>query len=197
MANISKVLLPNGTTYDVKDATAREQIENIKGQVTGQMHYAGVTTTALSNGATTKPIQIGGANYTQNNGDVVIYGEEEFVWSDSDQKWHEFGSTGSLKGFAFADLGTGSGKPSGTVGVSLNTTTVKPMDSAGTLPSATMPKMTATVSGETLSLGWTDGSFNAGSLPTAGNEVTVATGVKSATFSGNTLEISVSPAKVL
>lgn len=184
MADISKITLPSGTTYDLKDAKARTQIEALRGQVTGQVHYVGVTTTALTNQSTTKPIQIGGANYTQVNGDIVIYGEEEFIWSDSDDKWHEFGSTGSLKGLAFKDSASGSMTPAGTVSVALNSASVTPMGSAGKLPSATMPKLSVGVSSETLTLGWTDGSFDAGSLPTAGNPINVATGVKSASFTG-------------
>lgn len=184
MADISKITLPSGTTYDLKDPTARAQIEALRGQVTGQVHYVGVTTTALTNQSTNKPIQIGGANYTQVNGDIVIYGEEEFIWSDSDDKWHEFGSTGSLKGLAFKDSASGSMTPAGTVSVALNSASVTPMGSAGKLPSATMPKLNVGVSNETLTLGWTDGSFDAGSLPTAGNPVSVATGVKSASFTG-------------
>lgn len=74
--------------------------------------------------------------------------------------------------------------PAGSVAVALNTATVTPMGSAGKLPSATMPKMTVGVSDETLTLGWTDGSFDAGSLPTAGNPISIATGVKSASFTG-------------
>lgn len=42
------------------------------------------------------------------NGDVVIYEQLEFVWSTSDKKWHEFGSTGSLKGLAFKDSASAS-----------------------------------------------------------------------------------------
>lgn len=60
MADISKITLPSGTSYDFKDAKARAQIEALRGQVTGQVHYVGVTTTALTNLSTTKPIQIGG-----------------------------------------------------------------------------------------------------------------------------------------
>ncbi len=191
MADISKITLPSGTTYDLKDATAREQINSIKSTVTGQMHYAGVTTTALANGSTTKPIQIGGANYTQSNGDVVIYGEEEFVWSDSDSKWHEFGSTGSLKGLAFKDSASGSWTPAGTVSVALTMASITPMATPGALPSASMPKLTTGVSGETLAIGWTDGTFNPGSLPTAGKDVQAATGVKSASFTGTAGQVTV------
>lgn len=191
MADISKITLPSGTTYDLKDTTAREQINSIKSTVTGQMHYAGVTTTALANGSTTKPIQIGGANYTQSNGDVVIYGEEEFVWSDSDSKWHEFGSTGSLKGLAFKDSASGSVTPAGTVNVALTTASITPMATPGTLPSASMPKLTTGVSAETLTIGWTDGTFNPGSLPTVGKDVQAATGVKSASFTGTAGQVTV------
>lgn len=65
----------------------------------------------------------------------------------------------------------------------MNTASVKPFGSAGTLPSCTLPSMSATVSGETLSLSWSAGSFSAGSLPTAGTAITVATTVKTATAS--------------
>lgn len=184
MADISKITLPSGTTYDFKDAKARSSIESLRNTISGGAHYAGVTTTALSDGSTANPIQINNANYTAVNGDIVIYGKEEFIFSDSDGKWHEFGSTGSLKGLAFKDQASGSMTPAGSVAVALNTATVTPMDSAGKLPSATMPKLNVGVSNETLTLGWTDGSFDAGSLPTAGNPVSVATGVKSASFTG-------------
>ena len=68
-----------------------------------------------------------------------------------------------------------------TVSVSVNTTSVKPFGSAGTLPSCTLPSWSASVSDETLILSWSDGSFSAGTLPSAGTAVTVATGIKSAT----------------
>lgn len=54
------------------------------------------------------PIKINNADYTPSNGDVVIYESLEFVWSTSDNKWHEFGSTGSLKGLAFKDSASAS-----------------------------------------------------------------------------------------
>ena len=68
-----------------------------------------------------------------------------------------------------------------TVSVSVKTTSVKPFGSAGTLPSCTLPSWSASVSDETLILSWSDGAFSAGTLPSAGTAVTVATGIKSAT----------------
>ena len=178
MADISEITLPSGATYDIKDATARNDISILKGSATGAMHYAGVTTTALANGSSTSPININEEDYTPSNGDVVIYGQLEFVWSTSDKKWHEFGSTGSLKGLAFKDSASASYTPAGsvsapTISVAVNTASVTPITGVGTLPN-----FTATVANETLTLG-----FSAGSLPTKGAEVTVATGIKSASAS--------------
>lgn len=197
MADISKFVLPNGEAYDIKDAVARAAI----GTISGAMKYLGETTTAISDGSTTNPITIGGKSVTPAAGDVVIYGNSEYVWSDEESKWREFGSTGSLKALAFKDSASGSYTPAGTVSapevsVSVNTTSVKPFGSAGTLPTCTFPRMTATVIGETLTLGWEEGSFDAGTLPSAGTTATVATGIKSAsatapTFTGTASDITV------
>lgn len=178
MADISEITLPSGVTYDIKDATARSEISILKGSGTGAMHYAGVTTTKLENGSSTSPIKINEVDRTPLNGDVVIYGQLEFVWSTSDKKWHEFGSTGSLKGLAFKDSASTSYTPAGsvsapTVTVTVNTASVTPITGVGTLPN-----FTASVSNEILTLG-----FSAGSLPTKGTGVTVATGIKSASAS--------------
>ena len=115
MADISQITLPSGTTYNLKDAQARTDIEALQSTITGGMHYIGVTTTALTDGASTSPIKINNADVTPNSGDIVMYGNLEFVWADSDSKWHEFGSTGSLKALAFKDSASGSYKPEGTV----------------------------------------------------------------------------------
>lgn len=206
MADISKVTLPSGTTYNLKDQQARNDIATLKETAIGAMHYLGVTSTSINDGSSTNPITIGGADVTAKNGDVVIFGKLELVFSDSDAKWHEYGSTGSLKSLAFADSATGTYTPSGnvsqpvftgkeqtikvnttptgtvsapTITTSLNTATVNSITDVGSLPSCTLPKMTASVENETLSLGWTDGAWNAGKLPTKGNNVVVATGIKS------------------
>lgn len=213
MADISKITLPSGTTYDIKDARARELVASLSGALT----YLGTSSTALTDGCTTSPITVGSTSVTPKAGDIAAYGNSEFVWSAAESKWREFGSTGSLKALAFKDSASTSYTPAGTVSqptftgtkatisssftpagtvaiskgtgtanytpagtvsaptvtVTPNTTSVKPFGSAGTLPS-----FTASVSGETLSLG-----FSAGTLPSAGTAVTVATGIKSATAS--------------
>lgn len=178
MAYISEITLPSGETYDIKDATARQDISILKGSATGAMHYAGVTSTALANGSSTSPIKINNADYTPSNGDVVIYESLAFVWSTSDNKWHEFGSASSLKGLAYKDSVSASYTPKGsvsapTVSVDVNTASVTPISDVGTLPI-----FTASVENEVLTLG-----FSAGSLPTKGTAVTVATGIKAASAS--------------
>lgn len=115
MPDISTITLPSGTTYDIKDATARSQISALSGAMT----YIGTTTTALTDGSTTNPIVIGGESVTAVAGNVAIYGENEFVFNGT--KWQEFGSTGSLKALAFKDSATGNvsvtGTPTGTINV--------------------------------------------------------------------------------
>ena len=267
MADISKITLPSGSEYNIKDATARADIETLRGSVTGAMHYLGVTTTAITDGSATNPVSVGGTSVTAKSGDVVINGDKEFVFSDTDNKWHEYGSTGSLKALAFKDTASGEYTPAGTVSqptftgteadvtiastanangnytpsgtvskptftggeftssgsftpegevtftnsnktatvskassgtvtytpegtvtptVTLSNTTVNSITDVGTLPSCTLPNLTTTVVNENLTLGWTAGTFAAGTLPTKGSDVSVATGVESATatFSG-------------
>ena len=157
--------------------------------MSGAVKYLGVTTTKLTDGSTTSSITIEGKSVTPKAGDVVIYGESEFIWSDTGEgKWHEFGSTGSLKALAFKDSVSATYTPAGTVStpevtVTLNTTSIKPFGSAGSLPSCTLPSLTTNVTDETLTLSWSAGSFDAGTLPSAGTAVTVAKDVKTATAS--------------
>ena len=152
MADISKVTLPNGSTYDIKDVTARNQItseaatrkatddriklsiDELKLNLTGAMHYMGVTTTPLTDGTSIThlstdstperrlfAIKINGEDYVPQAGDTVIYQNKEFVatykYSDNATTltWNEFGSTGSLKALAFKDSASGTVTPSGTV----------------------------------------------------------------------------------
>ena len=108
---LSKIVKGTDTLF-IKDAEAWQEIAYIKTSITGAMHWAGFTTTQLSDGATTNPITISGESYTAKAGDVVAYGELEFVWSGS--KWQEYGSTGSLKALAFKDSASGDYTPAGT-----------------------------------------------------------------------------------
>lgn len=123
MADISKIVL-GSTTYNIKDTVARAAM-------TGGMHFLGVSLSEITDASNitavittststanqyyspgvTKPTNTtytsGGKTYTIKNnialtaGDVVIYGRLEFVFSTSDNCWHELGSTGSLGTLAY------------------------------------------------------------------------------------------------
>ena len=188
-------LIYGNATYDLKDAKARQLIEDL-GNVA---KYLGVTTTQLTDGASTNPITINGDPVTAESGDIALYGSNEFIFDGT--HWNSFGDLSLLGTLAYQNSASGnftpagsvtssfsgsegnvsvSGTPSGSVsgtGVTLTTTSITPFGSAGTLPSCTMP--TFTVSGETLTI--TDGSYSQGVLPSAGTAVTVATGVDAIT----------------
>lgn len=123
MANsiISSITVPNaaGTTYatyDLKDAWSRDKITNeILPVLEGGMHYVGVTTSAVTDGATVNPVTIVGKQdpVTVTSGDIVTKGNAEFVWDGS--AWREFGDLSMLGLFAYVDVGHVAVTPHGTV----------------------------------------------------------------------------------
>lgn len=115
MPDISKITLPSGTTYDIKDAVARQ----IAG---GGLQFRGVTTTALTDGATTTSYVVNNVTLTAANGDFVIYETKEFLYSTADNKWHELGDNTAFKALAYKDSASGSYTPSGSVSASVATT---------------------------------------------------------------------------
>ena len=123
MADISKIQLPSGTTYDIKDAVARQQIA-------GGVSFLGVSTTAINDGGTEKPT-INGTEVTPKNGDLVVYKQtsadltsSEFIFTGTygdGGKWAEFGDLSNLGSLAYKS------SASGTVAVPKTyTTTVTP-----------------------------------------------------------------------
>ena len=152
---LSKLTI-NGNSYDLKDAEARQDIVDIKSSITGAMHWAGYTTTALADGATTNPIVIDSENYTAKAGDVVAYnnGTKEMEYAFNGTKWQELGSTGSIKALAFKDNATGNVAVSGSNAASAvnfsgtaSENVLKAIDTAAVAPS------------------FTEGAFNKGTLP--------------------------------
>lgn len=109
MAEISKITLPNGTTYDIKDTNARERISALESFTT----YLGVTTTQLSNGATTNPIVINGEDVTAQSGNIVLCGNKEFIFDGT--HWNEFGDLSSLGTLAYKNSASGDVTPVGSV----------------------------------------------------------------------------------
>lgn len=110
MADISSITLPSGNSYNLKDATARAAIAALE----GGSYFLGVTTTALTDGATTNPITVDGDSVTAVNGNMVIYGNKEYVFyvKGNTKKWIEFGDLTTLGALAYkssVNLSKGSG----------------------------------------------------------------------------------------
>ncbi len=183
MADISKLALPvevsgsiQTVEYDIKDAVARERISEL-GKA---LYWIGVTTTALTDGATTNPITVGGESVTAKAGGVAQYDGEEFAFDGT--AWQKLGE-GNLGSLAYKNSAEATYTPSGSVTVTKGndtTASVTPFGTAGSLP-------TWSVSGETA-------TFGAGTLPTAGTAVTVVTesGTDTASFNGTEATITVS-----
>ena len=124
---LSKIAKGSDTLW-LKDAEARQEIEDIKSSITGAMHFIGVSSTAIADGDSTGPWTINSKTYIASGtpaegqillvaGDVAVYApsgktEREFVWSGD--KWQEYGSTGSLKALAFKDSASATYTPAGT-----------------------------------------------------------------------------------
>lgn len=178
MADLSKITLPSGTTYNLKDAKAREDIAAIEAAIAGGVSFLGITTTALTDGATTNPITIGGQSVSAANGAMVIYGSDEFIWADYDSSWHAYGPAGEFGTLAYKNSASGSFTPHGSV--STPTITVTPSNATvnSITDVGTLPVWNATVANENLTISWSQGT-----LPTKGSDTTVVSGIQSATSS--------------
>ena len=111
MPDISKITLPSGNTYDLKDATARSQIAALAGG--DAIIFVGVSTTPLTDGGSETPT-VGGEQKTPSTGHLFFYGTQEYIWGD-DGKWHALGSLDSLGDLAYKDSASGQYKPKGSV----------------------------------------------------------------------------------
>ena len=107
---ISKVTLPSGNTYDIKDEEARELIM----EITSPGVFLGITTSNISEGSTTNPIVVDGSNVTAHNGDWCLHQETvEGVTSDiayifnSNNKWQKFTDMSNLGGLAYKNSASG------------------------------------------------------------------------------------------
>lgn len=189
---LSQITLPSGTTYDIKDAQARSDIEDLRRAISGGLTFLGETTTPLTDGATTNPIIINDESVTATTGAIVVYGLKEFLFDGT--KWVEMGDLSILGALAYKDSASGAFTPSGSVSapnIQVNqagsTTIVNSITDVGSLPA-----FGATVANEVLTLTW-----NAGALPTKGANTTVKTGDASYTasqpsFTGSSGTVTVS-----
>ena len=167
MAEISKITLPSGTTYDIKDTVAREM-------ASGVIHLLeGINETPLTDGANTNPITIDGESYTAVKGDATFWENKEFVYDGA--VWHEFGDLTGLKALAYKDTASTQYTPQGAVSTPVFTGTQATISVSAT-PSGTVSQPTFT--GESLT---STGKFTPNgsvstptiSVKTAGNTTTV------------------------
>lgn len=115
MPDISKIKLPGVTTpYDIKDAVAREQIATISA---GSVEWAGITTTALSDGSTVANVVVNGKTLPAKKGMMVGYKKtadsltQEFIYSGSE--WQELGGIGTVGELAHKDSVSATYTPAG------------------------------------------------------------------------------------
>ena len=82
-----------GSRLGAAEGEIDELQQTIQG-LTGAMHFKGTTTTELEDEATVVPEDIYTDGATPASGDVVLYGDDEFVWNG--EKWELFGKAGEF-----------------------------------------------------------------------------------------------------
>ena len=120
MADISKITLPSGSVYNIKDTWARDQIATITG--TAALAFRGVSSTPLTDNGTERPT-VGGTAVELTDlgtGDIYFYGSSEYIWGPDD-KWHELGNLTNLGGLAYKNTASADYTPAG--GITINMTT--------------------------------------------------------------------------
>ena len=185
---MSKITLPVNINneivnveFTIKDAEARQMITDLG----NALYWIGVTTTALSEGATTNPISVGGQDVTAKLGGLASYNGMEYAWNGS--AWQGMGPS-NLGAFAYANTGSGSYTPAGSVSITKGTDSTDTV--TGITANGTLPQAYFTQSGETLTF-----NFNAGALPTLDTQKTFVTqrGDDTAAFTGTPATITVEP----
>lgn len=104
-------------------ATSKAVYEHVKDAVAdleGAMHFIGTTTTPLEDGGTTKPTDLYTGSTTMKAGDIVIYGDKEFVWTKAGA-WEELGDITTDVVIDSINSLTGNISVTGTDGVTIST----------------------------------------------------------------------------
>ncbi len=198
MATISQIKLPSGTTYDLKDAQARQDIESIEQKIVNGTHWVGPTTTPLADKATTAVIVINGENHTVENGDIAQYGNSEFIATVKETGgtktvlWDLYGEAGSFGALAFKNSATGTAELTGTATGMSFTGTESTISSTGTTSGVAVDDISYTPAGSVTESGSVDVSVVTDVDVTAGVAPTFSQGEDSLnmTVTNEVLEIS-------
>ena len=218
---ISQITLPNGSTYDIKDATARAAIANINSFDYVISNSAATTPAGVvwNNGSSTVTGTLAPSADTKGkmylvlstNGIKNIYDEYITIQTGASSfVWELFGHSNiaadDLGDLAYKDNATGSYTPSGNIsggsftGASMTSTgsftpsgsvSVENAGSTGTVYSITDVGTLPTLTTTVSDENLTIG-FSQGTLPTKGSAQTVKTGDASYSFSGTEGSVSVS-----
>lgn len=171
---ISKITLPSGTTYKIKDDEARSQIAALTGG--DAVVFIGVSTAKLTDGGNETPV-VGGTNKTPATGQLFFYGTQEFIYGN-DSKWHALGSLESLGTLAYKNSASGIYKRATNVTVTTNATTNK----TATVAPAASGEATYTPDGSMSGITWTGksttstGKFTPAGTVTTSNKTFAVTG---------------------
>lgn len=128
MADISKITLPSGTMYYIKDQQARSDIAALQNAISGGMTVIGETTTDLSNGSNETEIEINGETRTAQKGNLVWKGSVEYLFDG--EYWIEVGNLEGIGALGFKDTAEAEYQPSGTISRPIFSGTI--MESSGT-----------------------------------------------------------------
>ena len=209
---ISKFTMPDGNVMELKDKVARQA-------VLGGTFFLGVTETPIEDESAQTIVVIDGQEVEVRNGSIVVVGVKEFIYSEKDHKWHEFGDVTNLGALALKNEAAGMYTPGGTISQPVFTGTdisytpsgniSKPDISvtptmynvkeivtegsvvSGTAASATMSAMEFDYDAESqhLTLNWSAGSFT----PNVPTTVTMPTVQQVSVVSGITAQLASTP----
>ena len=206
---MSQVTVPNaaGTgyvTYEIKDAWSRSKIEEIEEEIAGGVHYIGMTTSDLTDGGTTNPIQVittpgnppTTKSVTAEAGDIVTKTTSdgktsEFIFDGT--KWWKLGDVSEFGDFAYVDTGTVTVTPHGTVSKpsftgsssSVSFTITKPSSGTNYTPEGTVSKPTFTGTEATIPVSITATKVTSGTAT-----IQLSGTVSKPTFSNGTASVS-------
>lgn len=125
MAELSRIKLPSGNVYDLKDATARKDIETLSSLISGGITYIGTTPNALVDGDTTNPITVNDEESTKSvtvtDGMMVNYNNVMYCWNGT--QWDQLGSAEALGEMAYVDGAGTTVTPTGRVSTPIFTGT--------------------------------------------------------------------------
>ena len=108
----------------------KKKIKKLEEMIKNLGKYLGKTTTPISDGDSTNPIEIDGEMVEAKNGDLTIYGSKEFIFDG--ECWDEIGDLSALGNLAYQDEASTIYTPAGTINAQAFTGTQATIEVEGT-----------------------------------------------------------------